>query len=63
MVGGPMFTIWDTNKEGGWENYRQLTEDNPKLEEVANDASKDPDKMMKTIDKELNRIKFVSLVK
>ena len=62
-VGGPKFTIWNTNKEGGWENYRMMTGDNPILDEVANDASKDPDKMMKTIDKELNRIKHVSFGK
>ena len=60
---GPKFTLWHTNKEGGWENYRKLTEDNLKLEEVAKDTSDDPDQMMKKIDKELNRIKYVSFGK
>ena len=62
-VGGPKFTIWNTNKEGGWENYKKLTEENPKLEEVAKDTSNDPDQMMNKLDKELNRIKYISFGK
>ena len=62
-VGGPKLTIWNTNKEGGWENYKKLTEENPKLEEVAKDTSNDPDQMMNKLDKELNRIKYISFGK
>ena len=59
----PKYTLWNTNKEGGWEKYTALTEENIKLDEVANDSSKDPNYMMTKISKELNRIKFVSFGK
>ena len=60
----PKFTIWNTNKTGGWESYKDLTENNAKLMEVAEDfITNDPDKMMKTIDTELNKVKFVSFGK
>jgi hypothetical protein len=54
--GGPKFTMWNTNKEGGWDNYKRITEENTKLDEVANDTSDDPDMMLKKINKELNKI-------
>ena len=62
-VGGPKYTIWNTNKEGGWEKYKEMTEDNPKLEEVGRDSSNDADKMMNIINKELNRIKYIAFGK
>ena len=63
VVSGPKFTLWNTNKEGGWEEYKKLTEDNVKLNEAAEDASSDPDHIMNKISKELNRIKHVSFGK
>ena len=59
----PTFRLWNTNKEGGWEKYTAMTTDNGKLEEVAADDSEDPDRMMNSIDKELNRIKYASFGK
>ena len=55
----PKFTLWNTNKAGGWEIYKDLTENNEKFNEVARDCIEDdPNQLMKVIDKELNRIKF-----
>ena len=62
-TGGPKFTMWNTNKEGGWDNYKRLTDENTKFDEVAKDTSEEPDLMMKKIDKELNRIKYISFGK
>ena len=60
---GPTYTLWNTNKDGGWDKYSAMTTDNDKLEEIACDTSDDPDKMMSGIEKELTRIKFVSFGK
>ena len=60
---GAKFCIWNTNKEGGWDKFKELTEDNEKLLEVARDITGDVDVMMKTIDKELNRINMFPLAK
>ena len=60
---GCKITMWNTNKDGGWEKYKELTEDNTKLQEVAVDSSEDPDHMMNKIDKELNRIKYIAFGK
>ena len=60
----PKFTLWDTNKAGGWDVYHALTEDNAKLREIAEDTEEDnPDTIMTAIDKELNRVKFVAFGK
>ena len=60
---GPKYTLWNTNKEGGWEKYKNFTEENIKLDEVAVDCSEDPNHMMTKINKELNRIKYLSFGK
>ena len=49
---------WNTNKEGGWEAYSELTKKNLVLEEVAKDETNDANKIMVKMDKELDRIKF-----
>ena len=33
----PKFTLWNTNKAGGWEIYKDLTENNQKFNEVDRD--------------------------
>ena len=40
-----------------------MTDENTKFDEVAKDTSEEPDMMMKKIDKELNRIKYISFGK
>ena len=60
---GPKFTLWNTNKEGGWKKYKTLSEDNSKFKEVAEDMNANPDELMTKISKELNRIKYISFGK
>ena len=60
---GPKFNLWNTNKQGGWEKYKSMTTNNDILEKVAVDDSEDPDKMMKNIEKELNKVKYASFGK
>ena len=60
----PKYTSWDTNKAGGWDAYQALTENNAKLEQIAEDTVEDnPDKIMAAIDKEIDRVKFVAFGK
>ena len=49
---------WNTNKEGGWAAYTEMTTNNAKLEAIAEVTNIDADTMMKKIDNELNNIKF-----
>ena len=49
---------WNTNKEGGWKAYKQMTSCNAVLEEIANDTSEDTNKIMVKMDKELDKLKF-----
>ena len=48
---------WNTNKEGGWNNYRKMTTENRKLMEVVRDNSEDSNRIMKKIDNELEAVK------
>ena len=60
----PKFTMWDTNKVGGWEAYQAMTENNVKLREIAEDTIEDnPDKIMTAIRKELDKVKFAAFGK
>ena len=49
--------IWNTNRAGGWDTFKQLTSDNKVLQEVADADNDSPEKMMKKLDKEVTRIK------
>ena len=51
------FNMWNTNKTGGWEVYKMLTENNEKLENAAVEND-DPTEAMKVIDAELNKVKY-----
>ena len=55
--------MWNTNREGGWENFKTLTTDNKILDEVANDETDNPDILMNKIDKELTKVKFAAFGK
>ena len=52
------YTRWDTNKEGGWEEFKALTTANAILDEVSNEVNGDPDDMMIRIENEMNKVKF-----
>ena len=60
---GKKFIAWNKNKSNGWTKYKELTTNNPKLERLANSNIEDPDVLMKTIDSELNRIKYIAFGK
>ena len=55
---GKKYTQWNTNKKGGWNRYKILTNSNKKLDEIAASESEDPDVLMKGIEKEMNNIKY-----
>ena len=58
VTAGRKVIRWNTNKEGGWDAYSELTNNNVVLEEVAEDESNEANKIMVKMDKELDRIKF-----
>ena len=49
---------WNTNKEGGWENYKKMTSENVNLLDIINDDSENANNIMKKIDKEVEKIKY-----
>ena len=49
--------MWNTNKIGGWEVYRMMTENNKKMENAVT-MNDDPTAAMKTLDDELNKVKY-----
>ena len=49
---------WNTNKKDGWNQYKKLTSENDKLDEIANSDLNDPDEIMEKFEKELNKTKF-----
>ena len=57
-VAGRKVIRWNTNKEGGWTAYTEMTTNNAKLEAIAGVTNVDADTMMKKIDNELNNVKF-----
>ena len=50
--------MWNLNKEGGWNKYNELTEENDIFKKIANDDTKNPTQLMQEIDKELSKVKF-----
>ena len=54
-------TIWNTNRPGGWNQYKLLTEYNENLDNINNDVS--PEKMMNATNREMNRIMYKSFGK
>ena len=55
--------IWNTRKEGGWEAYTKATQCNDRFKAVAVAPSEDVTVAMKTIEKELEKVKFKSFGK
>ena len=56
---GARYALWNTNKIGGWEVYKMLTENNKNIEDAVT-KNDDPTVAMKAFDKELNKVKFKS---
>ena len=49
---------WNTNREGGWEQYEEMTTNNKILDNIAVETDGDPETMMNKFDKEVKRIKY-----
>ena len=56
-------TRWNTRKKNGWAKYASKTEDNEAFNRAASMESNDPEKVLKIIEKELNKIKYSSFGK
>ena len=50
--------IWNTKKEGGWEEYFQKTNDNDFLGKIASKEIDDPIIAIKKINNEMNTVKY-----
>ena len=56
---GQAFSMWNTNKVGGWEVYKMITENNKKLLKVSDDDDDvDSSVMMKKIHNEMEKAKY-----
>ena len=55
---GPRYTTWNTNKEGGWDVYKEITDEDSKLAAIGLDVIDDATKAMKKVNKELDKCKF-----
>ena len=55
--------MWNLNKEGGWNKYNELMEENDIFKKIANDDTKNPTQLMQEIDKELSKVKFTAFGK
>ena len=51
--------IWNTNKPGGWANYKELTENNSELNKIVEEGEEmSPNDMMEKIEKITKKINF-----
>ena len=56
--------VWNTNKEGGWEKYHDLTSDSRELESIAGNANDmNSDELMLKLSRRMEKIKFQSFGK
>ena len=57
-LAGPRYITWNTNKEGGWDVYKEITDEDSKLAAIGRDVIDDATEAMKKINKELDKCKF-----
>ena len=57
------FTIWNTNKEGGWDSYKMLTSNLGVFDKAFENENSSPTEVMERIERKLNKIKFNSFGK
>ena len=50
--------MWNLKKEGGWQYYKELSEDNDNLKKIAKDTSNNPTLLMERFEKEMKKVKF-----
>ena len=56
-------TVWNTNKPGGWDIYKELTDSNDDLEKLVEEDISEPSKFNHKFEKIVNKIKFKSFGK
>ena len=56
-LSGTKYSTWNTNKEGGWTKYKDITEDNTKLEDIGSEEIVDALITMKKINQELGKLR------
>ena len=59
----PKIKLWNLNREGGWDVYKSLTENNKALKKVASMENKDPEIVMNKIEREMKKLNVKALVK
>ena len=57
-LAGSKYSTWNTNKEGGWSKFKEITGDDSKLADIGKDTIEDATKTMKKINVELDKCKF-----
>ena len=62
-LSGSRHSTWNTNKEGGWERYKDITGENSKMDNIGDEAIEDATETMKKVSKELDKCKFVGFGK
>ena len=58
VSGGEQLAQWNTNRDGGWNLYKELTTNNSAFHEIAKCSDSNPEKIEKKLNNELNKIKF-----
>ena len=56
-IGGQKRIRWNTNREGGWEVFKELTTDNPVLIDVASTVNVNPEKLATKFENEIEKVK------
>ena len=51
-------TVWNLNKEGGWNRYKELSDDNKTLREIVENNENDGNAMMEKLEKVQTKMKF-----
>ena len=52
------YKMWNLKKEGGWQYYKELSENNDNLKKIAKDYTNNPTVLMDKIEKEMKKVKF-----
>ena len=55
--------VWNTKKKEGWKKFKEKTENNKMLIKASQSESSDPERVLKSIEKELNKVKYASFGK
>ena len=56
-------TVWNTNKSGGWDMYKELTKENKDLDKLADEDISNPTSFNTKLERIMNKLKFRSFGK